>query len=354
MKAIKWISIITLLAFPLLAHAEAPAQPPARVVTGKVQQKTIAKTLDAVGTLQFERLASLSPEVNGQVAEVLVKEGDKVEKGAPLFRLNRDFVNNDIATVKQQIAQVEIRLAKAKKDLARYETLFKQEAASAQEYDNMRLSMEDLAVQKSILQETLKMALLKHAKSVIYAPFNGVVLEKKVAAGNWVAPGSPLCLLGSLDDIYVKVPMAEKLLAFSKKGEKVDVTVTALGLTTRGTIAGYIPVADTATKNIFVKVKLPKMKSAVQNMSATVAMPASAKQMMTLVPRDALVTFNGQTMVYTIKGGAATPLPVTVLSYVDGAAGIAPGPVTAGMDVVTDGNDRLRPGQPVTAINSKK
>ncbi|SCY76433.1 efflux RND transporter periplasmic adaptor subunit [Desulfoluna spongiiphila] len=353
MKAIKWITIITLLALPVLSYAEGPAQPPARVVTSQIQQKTIAKTLDVVGTLQFDRISALSPQVSGQVEAVLVKEGDQVKQGAPLFRLNLDFVNNEIGTVRKKIAQVEIRLVQAKKDLTRYETLFKQQAASEQEYDKMRLSMEDLAMQKATLQENLALALLKKEKSIIRAPFAGVVLEKNADEGNWVTPGNPLCLIGSMDDLYVKVPMPENLLVFARTGEELDVTITALGLTTRGTITGYIPVADAATKNIFVKVMLPRLETAVLNMSATVAMPASDKQEMTLVPRDALVTFNGQTLVYTINEGAAAPLPVTILAYVEGAAGIAEGPVTPGMDVIIDGNDRLQPGQPVTVIEAK-
>lgn len=353
MKAIKWIAVFTLLALPALSYAEGPDQPPARVVISQIEQKAIAKTLDVVGTLQFDRISALSPEVSGLVEAVLVTEGDHVEQGAPLFRLNLDFVENEIRTVRKRIAQVGTRLAQAKKDLTRYETLFNQQAASEQEYDKMRLSMEDLALQKATLEENLKLALLKKEKSVIRAPFAGVVLEKNANEGNWVGPGSRLCLLGSMEDLYVKVPMPESLLIFAKQGEEVGVRINALGLATRGSITGYIPVADPTTKNVFVKVKLPIMETAVLNMSATASMPAAIKQTMTLVPRDALVTFQGQTMVYTIKDGAATPLPVTVLAYVRGAAGIAEGPVVPGMDVVIDGNDRLRPGQPVTVIKAR-
>ncbi|BCS96696.1 acriflavin resistance protein [Desulfoluna limicola] len=346
------MTLITMLAMPILAHAEGPAQPPARVVTSQVQQKTIAKTLNVMGTLQFDRISALSPQVSGQVESVHVMEGDRVEKGAPLFRLNLDFVQNEIDTIKTQITQVEVRLAKANKDLSRYETLFQQHAASEQEYDNMRLSMEDLAIQKATLEETLELANLKKAKSVIRAPFAGVILEKNADEGNWVSPGGQLCLIGSMEDLYVKVPMAENLLVFAKKGDEVSVSITALSITTQGIINGFIPVADPTTKNIFVKVKLPKMKTAVLNMSATVSMPASDKQEMVLIPRDSLVTVNGQTMVYTIKEGAAEPLSVTVLAYVGEAAGIAAGSVNPGMPVVSDGNDRLRPGQPVTVIGT--
>ncbi len=350
MKAVKWITLIALLALPALAYAQGPAAPPARVVTSQVTQKTIAKTLDVVGTLQCDRISTLSPEVSGQIQVVNVTEGDWVKKGAPLFRLNLDFVQNEIDTVKKQISLMEIRRAKAQKDLARYETLFNQQAASEQEYDNMRLSMEDFAIQKATLEEGLKLSLLKKEKSTIRAPFTGVVLKKRVDEGNWVTPGSELCAIGSMEGLYIQVPMPENLLVFSKKGKTVNLTITALGITTQGTITGLIPVADPATKNVFVKVKLPTLETAVLNMSATVAMPAGEIQEVILVPRDALVTAQGKTMVYIIEKGMAAPRPVTVLSYIDGNAAIAKGPITPGMAVIIDGKDRLRPGQSVTII----
>lgn len=353
MKALRWIIAIALLALPLSAAAEAPQTPPSLVVTGKVIEKTVAQTMDVVGTLQFDRLSEISPEVSGQVEKVLIVEGDRLEKGAPLFHLGLDFVENEINTVKKRIAQLDIRLAKAQKDLKRYETLYRQQATSEQEYDNIRLTMEDLAVQKAVLEENLNLALLKKKKSTIKAPFKGLILEKNVDKGNWVAPGSKLCMLGSLSDLFIKVPMPEVLLPYATKGEEVHVSMGAVKKELKGTIDGFIPVADPTTKNVFVKVKLPALESAVLNMSATVSMPSSEKKKMTLIPRDAMVTFAGNTLVYTIKDGAAQPLPVSVITYVDGLAAIAPGPVAPGMEVVIDGNDRLQPGTPVQVIEKR-
>ena len=140
----------------------------------------------------------------------------------------------------------------------------------------------------------------------------------------------------------------------STSGKSVSVSIRALGKTLQGTIAGFIPVADAATKTIFVKVKLPALETTVLNMSATVAMPAGKASTMTMIPRTAIVTHQGQNLAYTIKEGKAAPLPVTIVSYVDKAAAIAPGPLKPGMLVVIDGNDRLKPGDSVQIIPGKK
>jgi RND family efflux transporter MFP subunit len=247
--------------------------------------------------------------------------------------------------------QVKVRLAKAQKDLVRYKTLFSQEAVSETEYDNILLSKEELVKQRVILDKQLALSRLKWAKSVIRSPFDGLVLEKTVEKGDWVSQGSKLCAIGSMNDLFVKVSVAETFLRFAKKGEKVEVSIDSLGKNMTGTIDGFIPVADPQTKSVFVKVRLPLLENPVLNMSATVSMPVSEKKSMILVPRDALVSSNGQDTVFTVTDGKAVPMPVTILSYVGAHVAVDPRGFKAAMPVVVDGNARLRPGQAVTIIN---
>jgi len=340
-----------LAAGPLGALANDGGPPPARVVTAPVIERNVAENTQVMGTLFFDRVSNPSTEVNGIVRSVHVKEGELVKKGDVMFRLNTDFIDNEIESVQANMAQVKVRLIKAEKDLARYETLFRQEAASEKEYDDISLSREELIKQTAILETQLALARLKKQKSVIRAPFDGVVLEKKSETGDWVSPGSMLCSLGSVNDLFVKVPVSEDILSFARKGEPVTVSIVSLDKEVTGTIAGVIRVADPQTKSVFVKVRLPAMDNPVLNMSATVAMPVGEKKNMLLVPRDALVSYNGQYMVYTVNGGKAAPMPVTIVSYVGQYVAIESQGFTADMPLVVDGNDRLRPGQAVTIIN---
>ncbi len=344
--------MLLVLTGPVMAAGEDP--PLTRVVTARVIQKNVAETTQVLGTLFFDRVSNLSPEVEGLVNAVYVREGDRVKKGAEMFGLNTDFVDNGIASVQAGMEQIEVRLARAEKGLNRYEALFRQNAVSESEYDDIVLSREDLVRQLVILEKQLALARLKKNKSVIRAPFDGVVIEKNSDTGNWVSPGSRLCVVGSLKDLFVKVPVSENILAFARRGETVPVSIEALGIKTVGTIDGIIPVADPQTRSVFVKVRLPEMDHPVLNMSATVSMPVGEKKNMLLIPRDALVNFNGQDMVYTVNQGKAVPIPVTIVSYVGESVSVAPGDIKKGMPVVVDGNARLRPGQGVEIINASE
>ncbi|SMD04709.1 RND family efflux transporter, MFP subunit [Desulfocicer vacuolatum DSM 3385] len=323
-----------------------------RVVTAPVIEKNVAETTRVVGTLFFDRVSHLSTEVSGLVNAAHVREGDRVKKGQVMFGLNTDFVDNEIASVQAGMAQIKVRLGRAEKSLKRYETLFNQKAVSEAEYDDIVLSREDLVRQAVILEKQLALARLKKRKSLIRAPFDGVVIEKKADTGDWVSPGGRLCVVGSINDLFVKVPVSEKLLTFARKGEKVPVAIDALGMNDIGTIDGIIPVADPQTRSVFVKVKLPELAHPVLNMSATVSMPVGEKKNMLLIPRDALINFNGQDMVYTVDKGKSVPIPVTILSYVGENVAVGPGKITKGMALVVDGNERLRPGQGVEVVKA--
>jgi RND family efflux transporter MFP subunit len=351
-KLVLWLGFALMMSVPFMAAAEGP--PPTRVVTALVVEDHVAETTQVLGTLFFDRMSNLSSEVGGLVNAVHVREGDRVKKGDLMFGLSTDFIDNEIASVQATMEQVKVRLARAEKGLKRYETLFNQNAVSESEYDDIVLSREDLVRQIVILEKQLALAQLKQYKSLIRAPFDGVVIEKNVDVGNWVSPGSRLCVVGSISDLFVKVPLSESLLAFARPGKRVPVSIEALGVKIMGTIDGIIPVADPQTRTVFVKVRLPEMEHPVLNMSSTVSMPVGQKKNMLLIPRDALVSYNGQYMVYTVDQTKATPIPVTILSYVGDAVAIGPGGIKKGMPVVVDGNDRLRPGQAVEVIKAVK
>ncbi|MDD2389697.1 MAG: hypothetical protein PHP23_08200 [Desulfobacterales bacterium] len=131
----------------------------------------------------------------------------------------------------------------------------------------------------------------------------------------------------------------------------MDVTLHALNKTVSGIVVGIVPIADPKTKNIMLKIQLPQLDIAVENMSATVQVPVSAEKQLKMIPRDALVKFQGKDFVYTVKDGKAVIVPVHIVSFVGQFVGVDSPDVADGMSVVVDGNQRLRPDQPVEAVS---
>ncbi|HDR17058.1 MAG TPA: efflux RND transporter periplasmic adaptor subunit [Desulfobacteraceae bacterium] len=323
---------------------------PAKVVTVLVREEMVAENALVTGTLHYDTVGKLSAEVSGLVNSIAFNEGDKVNRGDVMVRLNTDFIDKDIELVRIRIRHVGVRMENVEKDLERTRKLFKESSASEKAYDDLRYALRELSIEKEALSKELDTAKLKKAKSVVVAPFDGIVLEKTVGVGDWLAPGAVFCRLGVLDDLCVKVPVSEELVKFTRRGEHLDVDLVAQERTVQGVVTGVLPVADLRTKNVTVKIKLPRIEGAVENMSALVRIPTSKPKKLPLVPRGSVVNFQGKQMVFTIKEGKSAPVPVRVLSY-EGAYAAVEGPgVVDGMTVIVDGAERLRPGQPVEVI----
>lgn len=341
------ILLITMLVGPLFAQ---DGPPPALVKTELLAATTAAPTKTFIGTLYFDRISQLSSEVNGRIDKVLFREGDIVKKGQPLVELNTDFIRKEIDRITAMVDLTQAQLDHAEKDLKRYEELLQKQATSATAYDQLFYSVAEIKAQKAAYEAELASAQLQLKKSKISAPFAARILDKNVDLGNWITSGSAIARLGALSDIYLQVPVAEKLLPFSHEGEKIAVKITATGDAVTGIHKGFRPAADAQTKNLFVRIKLDGFAYPFENMSAEVTLPIANKSEQLLVPRDALVTFNGQQFFYSIKDGKAALIPVQVVGFSGDKASIQSPYAQTGMPVVVEGNERLRPDQPVNVV----
>ena len=88
-------------------------------------------------------------------------------------------------------------------------------------------------------------------------------------------------------------------------------------------------------------------------MSATVYLPSGPQRKLSILKRAALVKFQGKDFVYTVKEDKAAILPVTVVSYLGDRVAVSDPYIVPGMSVVVEGNERLRPDQPVTVAGEQ-
>lgn len=341
--------LLLLSAILLLANTSASAQemPPANVVVTQVTQEVIAENQSVIGYLYYERISNISTELAGLVQKVAVNQGDRVMKGDVLVHLDTEILEKEIALKKARIEQVNLRINNAGKNFNRLETLYKQAGVSEKDFDDALYAYQDAQKEKQALEEELGKLLIQKKRSVILAPFDGIVLSKNVDSGAWVQQGSELVRIGSTSDLYVRAPIAENLLQFIENGQEVPVTITAFNKQVSGKIKDIDPVADVKTKNIFLKINIPPLDRVAANMSATVFVPTSEKQTLSIIPRAALIKFQGKDFIYTVKEDKATILPVNIVTFLGDRVGVDNPYMVPGMPVVIEGNERLRPDQPV-------
>jgi len=346
--------ILTCLLFTVLLCGPAfGQQPPAKVVTDKVFAKELAQTRPMVGAVDFDKMAGLSLEISGLIASQSIEEGVVVKKGAVLVQLNTDFLRKDIALVNQEIAQIDITIQKTEKNLQRLKTLRSDNIATEKEFDDLDFSLKELLTQRKSLRVKLAKKELELTKSTLRAPFEGLVLAKYKAEGEWVSPGVAVCLLGSIKDLVVRVAVDEKLVAFVKPGLDLTINLTPLSRQLTGKLANRIPVADLKSKTFEISIAIPYFEGVIQNMSARVEVPVSARTSLKMVRRDALVRFKGEEFVYTVKEGKAKILPINIVARDGEYLGVDNPYIVPGMPIVVDGNERLRPDQAVTIISAE-
>jgi len=343
--------LILFLTTPVFAEkATPPTPPPARVKTAPLQSSLASPTQTFVGSLYFDRISQLSTEVSGRVDKVHFREGELVKKGQILVELNTDFIDKELMRIQSMIELTQAQLDHSKKDLDRYQQLLEKQAASATAYDQLYYAVAEIRAQKAAYVAELESTQIKKNKSTIRAPFDGRILEKTIDVGNWTTTGSPIARIGALSDIFIQVPTSETLLPFSTIGQQVDVWLPATNQHLKGIHKGFRPVVDAQTKNIYSRIQLESIDLPFENMSAEVSLATNTASDQLFVPRDALVTFNGQKFIYSIKDGKAAIIPIEIVSFSGDKAAIKSPHIQAGMPIVIEGNERLRPDQPVTVI----
>lgn len=345
----KVLSHVTGVCMALLFCLSAAAQgPPAKVVVEQVVEEEVARTQSVIGVLYYERKSEISTDVSGLIEEVAVVQGDRVKKGQVLIRIDTEILEREISFTRTRLQQIDLRIENARKDYERLAKMFEAEGVSEKMYDDALFAYENAVKEKQATEDTLAKLMIQKRRSVISAPFDGIVIRKEGDIGGWAQQGGTLLSIGASGSLHVRAPVFEDLLQFITIGEEVDVIINAFDREVEGRLANIDPVADVKTKNVFLKIHIPFQPLVAENMSATVHVAASPKRDLRIFKRAAVVKNQGEDFVYTVKDGKAAIMPVNIVAYLGDRVGVDNDHIVPGMRVVVEGNERLRPDQAVT------
>jgi multidrug efflux pump subunit AcrA (membrane-fusion protein) len=147
-------------------------------------------------------------------------------------------------------------------------------------------------------------------------------------------------------DIVVNVP--EEVLIFIVPGQTVRVESGGKEIT--GEVFTVIPKGDIATRTFPVKIRVQDNRYLMEGMDAKVTLPIGKKRKSLIVPRDAVITIPGNTVVFAVTDSKAMMILVKVTGYDGIMAWVDSDTLREGMKVVIKGNERLRDGQPVEIL----
>ncbi len=289
----RWIVAVVVLAAGC-GSKEEPAPPPvsaaprplvqAEVVAVRTGQVPIR--VEVTGQVATVYQATLSSRIQGTIDKLLVREGTSVKKGQVLIELDRRDVEADLAR-----ASAEVDNAGA--HLARMKTLFRDDAVSKQEMENATRAYK-------VAEANRKAVLAQLSYTLVKAPFDGVITEKMVEAGELASPGQPLLRMEDPRQLRLEAMVAEGDLKSISRGDKIPVVVDALRPgTLTGVVSQILPAGDPQTHTFMVKVDLPPTPGLKSGMFGRFQLDKGTSQTLT-VPASALVQRGEMTSVFVV------------------------------------------------------
>lgn len=200
-------------------------------------------------------------------------------------------------------------------------------------------------------------------KHTIISPFAGYVVSEGTELGQWVSQGEIVVEVAELSEVDVQVQVLEDYIQYVRVGGEARIQINSLPEETFvGRVIRIVPQADSLARTFPVKIRLenrvvggtPLIKA---GMFAQATLPVGPEAEQLLVPKDALVLGGPTPLLFVVQldsaagqTGTVRPVPVT-LGVADKGRIVVRGELAAGDLVVSQGNERLRPGQAVRLIS---
>ncbi|MFN0248353.1 MAG: efflux RND transporter periplasmic adaptor subunit [Kofleriaceae bacterium] len=236
----------------------APPPPPIKVDLVSAEKALTPKTLVLTGMIAADQRAEVTPDTQGKVLAVMVERGQRVKMGEPLVRLD---VRN--AALGAREAQANLAAARAQKALAEEECkrtrqLLDKGAITRSEYDRQSTQCTSALEQVAGAQARAEMMSKSVADGMVRAPFDGIVADKNVTPGEWVAPGRPLLTLVDDDPLKIELSVPEIAVRAVQVGQKVTLTATAIPCVTHTATLSRIGGEIGRTRSLIVEATIDK------------------------------------------------------------------------------------------------
>ena len=296
------------------------------------------------GTVKTMKNINVYPEMPGQLLDVMVVEGQKVEKDQVLARI-------DDGGLLAQLAQAKSQLLLAETVYNRQERLWSQNIGSEIQFLQAKTQFESA-------EKAVDALSLQAEKSVVRAPFDGTVDQIFKEPGTIVAPGigSELFRVVNIDEVYVEVDVPETHITSISEDSKVQVSLPAIGENISAKIARVSKVINPSNRSFTVEIPLKNKSGFIRpNLMASVAINDYSNQSAIMIPQS-VVSENAEGQQYcfalekSAKGYVAKRLIIETGKTSEDFIEVLDG-VENGALLITEGAKKVSDNQPVKWLN---
>lgn len=359
----------------LAAAAAAPAGPAAAQSGGRaalvevnpVREEPIARTVPVVGRVVAREHGAVASAIGGPVAEVRVRVGERVEAGGVLAALARDLPEAAVARSRAdeayeaaRVRTADAELVLVRQEVERLERLKGSAAFSKAAYDDRtqelvrresRVGEAKAALERARVRR--EMAEIELGRTLVRAPYAGVVTARHVARGGYVKAGDAVATLVDDRRLEIEADVPADRLAGLAPGLEVLFELED-GSVHRAAVRALVPDENPLTRTRPVRFA-PRFapdggaRPAV-NQSVVVRVPIAGRGVVASVHKDAVISRRGQALVYVVQGdppqARAEARPVRIGEAVGSRFVVLEG-LAVGELVVVRGNERIAPGQAI-------
>jgi RND family efflux transporter MFP subunit len=316
---------------------------PIAVEAVEVSMREVRRTIESVGSFSPAEDVVISSEVDGQVIDVLAGFGDRVEEGEVLVEIAPAEHELAVEQQKAAIEQVRARLGlndgestlsdireavtvrKAAADLAdaqqkfnRAKGLLEEGLLPRQGYEdaearlkssqaNYDLSLQDVRNLLATLRQNTVASELAEKKlrdTKIRAPFSGYVQGKDVSTGQYVRVQTPVMTIVRTDYVKATVQIPERMAAWVRIGQKVDIIVDAYpDRKFTGAVRRINPVVDPETRTFAIQARVDNPDGLLKpGFFVRASIPSDQVEELMTIPQKALVYAYGVYSVYVVQG----------------------------------------------------
>ena len=312
--------------------------PPMPVETATVEAAGMDDEFTVVGNVDAEFEIAVVTEIAARVVALPFAEGEAVERGDLLARL-------DDAQIRAEVQRAEALVQQRRTNYERVRTVVSEQAGAPQDLD-------DAAAALAVAEADLALVRARLDKTRITAPFDGVVGARQVSPGAYLRPGDTITQLAQIDSLRVTFSAPELYLGRLGPGSPVRVRTSPFpDLVVTGSVDVIAPVLERTSRSaeLVARVGNPEQKLR-PGMSAEVTVILEQRPGALTIPAEAVFFQGQQAFVYTVGDGDTVSMTPIELGTRSAARVEVVSGLDAGQAVVRAGHQKLFPGARVMPV----
>jgi membrane fusion protein (multidrug efflux system) len=320
-----------------------------------VQSNALTSGPVITGSVQPERRADLRAEVQAVVLQVLKENGETVKRGDALVKLDETAIRDSLLSAEEAVRAGAQALDQSNRQLERLKTLRASGMTSAQALDDAEVRRNNAQSELSAARSRAALARQQIARTVVRAPFDGIVSDRKVSAGDTASPGKELVKVIDPTSMRFEGRVSADKISSVKIGQPVAFRINGYGdQQFAGTVKRIDPAANPVTRQVEVLVGFANAtQPRVSGLYAEGRVDAETAAAL-MVPESALVKAGDKTYAWRVNGKALAKADLAVGARDARTGNIEiKGGLAAGDTVLRNPNSSLKDGQQVEMAVAK-